>query len=136
MGHVGGVLHTCVCVVTKRELDIGAELRAETEKAYLLFDGKRKVWVPKSQVEDNRDVTFTIPVTRYACAGQGAYLMGQPAIRPGAQQSVVTARAPGVRWVVRNGEKVLQEYWSVKTYVDMYCVGIHGEWRDVPTEVE
>lgn len=46
----------------KKELtDITAEVRAETEKALLLYDGKRTEWVPKSQVEDNRDGTFTMP---------------------------------------------------------------------------
>lgn len=46
----------------KRELiDIAAELRAETEKAFRLFDGKTTQWVPKSQVERNDDGTFTMP---------------------------------------------------------------------------
>jgi hypothetical protein len=42
-------------------VDIAAELRHETPKAYLLFDGKYTEWVPKSQVEDNGDGTFTMP---------------------------------------------------------------------------
>jgi hypothetical protein len=42
-------------------VDIEAELRHETDKALLLFDGKRKAWVPKSLVEDNGDGTFTMP---------------------------------------------------------------------------
>jgi hypothetical protein len=42
--------------------DVTAELRHETEKAYLIHDGKREVWVPKSQVENNDDGTFTMPV--------------------------------------------------------------------------
>ena len=46
----------------KRELvDIAAQLHRETERAYLLFDGTREVWVPKSQVESNPDGTFTMP---------------------------------------------------------------------------
>lgn len=46
----------------KRELvDIAAELRGETEKAFRLFDGARTEWVPKSQVEENGDGTFTMP---------------------------------------------------------------------------
>ena len=45
-----------------RELiEIAAVLRGETEKAYRLFDGKRTEWVPKSQVEENDDGTFTMP---------------------------------------------------------------------------
>jgi hypothetical protein len=42
-------------------VDIAAEIRRETEKAWLLFDGEREVWVPKSQVEDNGDGTFAMP---------------------------------------------------------------------------
>jgi hypothetical protein len=42
-------------------IDITAIIRHETEKALLLFDGKTVEWVPKSQVEDNGDGTFTMP---------------------------------------------------------------------------
>ena len=42
-------------------IEIAAEIRHETEKAYLLFDGTREAWVPKSQVEDNGDGTFAMP---------------------------------------------------------------------------
>lgn len=54
-------------------IDIAAELRHETDSAYLLWDGREEVkkgdtksselriWVPKSQVEDNGDGTFTMP---------------------------------------------------------------------------
>lgn len=52
-------------------IDIAAELRHETDSAYLLWDGREevggknkkelRVWVPKSQVEDNGDGTFTMP---------------------------------------------------------------------------
>ena len=41
--------------------DIEARLIHETDKALLLDDGKRKVWVPKRLVEDNGDGTFTMP---------------------------------------------------------------------------
>jgi hypothetical protein len=44
--------------------DIAAELRHETAAAYLIFDGDKKVWLPKSQVEhcnhDGADI-FTMP---------------------------------------------------------------------------
>lgn len=43
-------------------VDITAEIRHETDKAFLLFDGTREAWVPKSQVQDNEDGTFTMPV--------------------------------------------------------------------------
>lgn len=54
-------------------IDIAAELRHETNSAYLLWDGREeikkgdtksselRIWVPKSQVEDNGDGTFTMP---------------------------------------------------------------------------
>jgi len=55
-------------------IDIAAELRHETDKAYLVYDGRSeikkgdtikselRVWLPKSQVEYNEDdKTFTMP---------------------------------------------------------------------------
>jgi hypothetical protein len=46
----------------KKELiDIAAQIKIETAKEFLLFDGKTEEWVPKSQVEDNGDGTFTMP---------------------------------------------------------------------------
>lgn len=42
-------------------VDIAAEIRHETDKAWLLFDGIREAWVPKSQAQDNEDGTFTMP---------------------------------------------------------------------------
>lgn len=42
-------------------IDIAAELRGETPAAYRIFDGKKTEWVPKSQVEQNDDGTFTMP---------------------------------------------------------------------------
>ena len=50
--------------MTRREpklIDIAAELRGETDKAFRIFDGKTTEWVPKSQVEQNDDGTFTMP---------------------------------------------------------------------------
>lgn len=41
--------------------DFAAQLRNETDKALLLFDGESEFWVPKSHTEDNGDGTFTIP---------------------------------------------------------------------------
>lgn len=47
----------------KKELvEISAELRGETEKAFRIFDGAKTEWVPKSQVEQNDDGTFTMPI--------------------------------------------------------------------------
>jgi len=42
-------------------IDIAAQLKGETEKAYRLFDGKKTEWVPKQYVENNDDGTFTMP---------------------------------------------------------------------------
>lgn len=44
-----------------RLTDIACEVRRETERAWLIFDGEREVWLPKSQVENNGDGTFTLP---------------------------------------------------------------------------
>jgi hypothetical protein len=46
---------------TSSLFDFAAEKRAETDKAMQLYDGKRTVWLPKSQVQDNGDGTFTVP---------------------------------------------------------------------------
>lgn len=57
----------------KQLTDVAAIICHETDSAYLLFDGRTeikkgdrvsselRVWVPKSQVEDNDDGTFTMP---------------------------------------------------------------------------
>lgn len=46
----------------KSELvDIAAQIQFETPKAWRLFDGIKTEWVPKSQVEQNPDGTFTMP---------------------------------------------------------------------------
>lgn len=42
-------------------LDISAEIKGETDKAWRLYDGSVTEWVPKSQVEDNGDGTFAMP---------------------------------------------------------------------------
>lgn len=42
-------------------IEIAAYLRRETEKAFLLYDGSKEAWVPKAQVEDNGDGTFSMP---------------------------------------------------------------------------
>ncbi len=42
-------------------IDVAAELRHETDKAFLLSDGDKQVWVAKALVEDNGDGTFTMP---------------------------------------------------------------------------
>ncbi len=36
-------------------IDIAGEIKAETERAYLFYDGKDKVWLPKSQCEWNEE---------------------------------------------------------------------------------
>lgn len=49
--------------MSKSELfDLAAEIKGETEKAYRLHDGTKTEWVPKSQVENNNDGTFTMPL--------------------------------------------------------------------------
>lgn len=35
-----------------KDVEIEVEIRAETPKALLVFDGRTEVWVPKSQIRD------------------------------------------------------------------------------------
>ena len=37
--------------------DMAAEIKAETPKAWLLFDGTKEAWVPKSQIESDSEIT-------------------------------------------------------------------------------
>lgn len=40
-------------------IEVSCEIRHETEKAYLIFDGTKEVWLPKSQVEvEDGEVTM------------------------------------------------------------------------------
>lgn len=48
-------------MASDRLTDIAAEIRGETPKAFRLFDGSKTEWVPKSEVENNGDGTFTMP---------------------------------------------------------------------------
>lgn len=34
------------------DVEIACEVRAETEKALLIYDGKTQVWIPRSQIRD------------------------------------------------------------------------------------
>jgi hypothetical protein len=49
--------------MTKSDLtDVAGEVCGETDKAYRFFDGKRTVWLPKSQCEwDANDKTMAMP---------------------------------------------------------------------------
>jgi len=38
--------------MSNREVEISGEVRRETVKAYLWWDGKVEAWVPKSQISD------------------------------------------------------------------------------------
>lgn len=58
----------------KQIIDISAELRHETDKAYLVYDGRSeikkgdatsselRVWLPKSMVEYDGKNIFTMPI--------------------------------------------------------------------------
>ena len=56
-------------LIMTKLIDISAILRHETDKAYLVYDGRNnkdkielRVWLPKSQVEYNEDDgTFAMP---------------------------------------------------------------------------
>ena len=47
-------------------IEFCGELRHETDKAYLVFDGDHEVWIPKSQTQAHRQIKgsdweFVIP---------------------------------------------------------------------------
>lgn len=42
-------------------VEIDATKLSETENALYISDGSTRAWVPKSQVEDNGDGTFSMP---------------------------------------------------------------------------
>jgi hypothetical protein len=43
-------------------VDVAGELRRETDRAFLIFDGSKEVWLPKALVEhDEDDRTFAMP---------------------------------------------------------------------------
>jgi hypothetical protein len=60
-----------LCVLSDREagaimprsqlIDIACKVVGETDKAWRINDGTKVEWLPKSQVENNGDGTFTIP---------------------------------------------------------------------------
>ena len=45
----------------KEIVDLELELLHETNGAYRVTDGKTTTWLPKSQVQNNGDGTFTMP---------------------------------------------------------------------------
>lgn len=47
--------------MAEKLIDIAAEVCGESKAAYRLYDGAKTEWVPKSQVENNGDGTFTMP---------------------------------------------------------------------------
>ena len=44
-----------------RLVDIAGEKRGETEKAIRIYDGAKTEWMAKRFVEENNDLTFTMP---------------------------------------------------------------------------
>lgn len=51
----------------KKELvDIEGEVHVETEKAYLFYDGKISVWLPKSQCQWDKEASIMTMTEAYA----------------------------------------------------------------------
>ncbi len=48
-------------MIDPKLFDFAAELKHETEKAFLVNDGKKDHWLPKGMTENNGDGTFTLP---------------------------------------------------------------------------
>jgi hypothetical protein len=44
----------------KNMIEIAAEVKRETAKAFLVDDGNQEVWLPKSQVEMSSDGVFNV----------------------------------------------------------------------------
>ena len=42
---------------------LSGEVRRETERAILFFDGAREVWIPKSQILDRYDYSDSVEIT-------------------------------------------------------------------------
>ena len=42
-------------------VEVEAELRHETDRAFLIFDGEREIWLPKSLVKHDGHGEFTMP---------------------------------------------------------------------------
>lgn len=56
------------------EAEIEGEIRRETIKAVLLWDGKRDAWIPKSQVsyrEDRSDGTCVLEIPEWSAFVKG-----------------------------------------------------------------
>jgi hypothetical protein len=52
--------------VTRKQselFDFAAQVIHETDRAWLLSDGRTTAWVPKSVCQDNQDGTFTLPAS-------------------------------------------------------------------------
>jgi hypothetical protein len=47
-------------------VDISCEIRHETEKAYLIFDGDKEAWIPKSVGEWDQDTKTMAMPERFA----------------------------------------------------------------------
>ena len=54
------------------------------------------------------------------------------------QNPTTSEATKNLRFVMRDGKAILQQMWSVKTFdaETIACIGLHGEWRDVPVEME
>jgi hypothetical protein len=55
----------------------------------------------------------------------------------GDKHYIIEEPAARVRWVERDGRRVLQQRWAVREYDDQHnCIGLTGKWQDVPVETE
>jgi hypothetical protein len=93
-------------------VDIAGELRHETIKAILWFDGTRTVWLPKSQVEVNDDDTVTMPEWLAVVKGVGVMRID------------VVSREVNARHVVPRGAPLIGT-WDVDPHDDslIYRIG-------------
>jgi hypothetical protein len=53
------------------------------------------------------------------------------------QDYTLESPTPYLRFVEREGKRILQQRWAVTTYDAMHVAkGVHGVWRDVPFALE
>lgn len=60
--------------MSQRDIEIDVEIHAETDLAYLVYDGKVEVWIPKSQITDyseERGVITSIFISEWLATQKG-----------------------------------------------------------------
>ena len=54
-----------------KTVEIECEVKRETDKAKLIFDGKREVWIPKSMISDETEDGSSIFIPEWLAIEKG-----------------------------------------------------------------